>query len=339
MPEVSCSVIIPCRNEARFIESCLDSVLSTTYPLDELEVIVVDGMSDDGTREVLAAYAKRHPVVRMLDNLRRITPCALNIAVTNARGPVIIRLDAHNIYPPEYIGRSIDILNSSGADCVGGVWLTEARDRTLLAPGVEVALSHPLGVGNSMFRVGVDRPLWVDAIPFGCMRKDLFSTVGLFNESLDRSQDMDFWSRVRQAGGRILLDPSITSRHLARGTVDAFARHNFWNGYWVTWPIRQNRTRFALRHLAPLIFCGMLLALTVVGLFWAPSLWLAAALAAAYFSAVMIVSITAAVRRRDGRILLAGPMAFAILHFSYGIGSLWGLIKPVRPAASSATPQ
>jgi glycosyltransferase involved in cell wall biosynthesis len=332
--EPFCSVIIPCRNERGFIGSCLASILAGTYPLHRLEVIVVDGLSDDGTRETVTEYARRHAIVRVLDNPKQVTPSALNIAVANARGDVIVRLDAHALYPPDYIRRCVEILMSSGADCVGGVLTTRVRDRTVFASGIELALTHVLGVGNSKFRLGVKAPQWVDAVPFGCMRKELFLKVGLFNETLHRSQDWDFWNRVRRAGGKILLHPSIQCVYLARGTLEAICRYNFANGYWVTWPMRRAGTRFAPRHVMPLAFCVSLVAAGAGGILW-PGLWAFGLAVLGFYAALSIgVSAVAAVYRRNAGLLLTGPVAFAAMHFSYGLGSMWGMVRPMGEAAA-----
>jgi glycosyltransferase involved in cell wall biosynthesis len=324
------SIVIPCRNEAPFVRDCLDSVLAMEYPADRLEILVVDGMSTDGTRATLEEYARRHGIIRVLDNPQLITPAALNRGIRSATGEIVMRLDAHSVYPAEYVARSVAALEESGADCVGGVWVTTVRDGGWFAGGVRLTLTHPLGVGNARYRLGVREPCWVDAVPYGCFRRDIFVRAGLYNEVLERSQDFDLWSRIRDAGGRILLHPNIRSTYRARGRLADVCRYNFGNGFWVTWPIRLVGTRFSMRHLIPLAFVSLLLVGAAGGIVW-PALWSVAAVAgAAYLAATIAVSARAAARERDVRLVVTGPVAFAILHLSYGLGSLWGLIRPLR---------
>ena len=161
------SLILPCRNEESHIAACLDSLLASTYPRDDLELIVVDGDSDDRTRDIVARYAERHVCIRLLDNPKRIVPTALNIGIRAATGDVILRADAHALYPPEYVPRLVAALLASGADNVGGCVVTLPSDDSATASAIATALSHPFGVGNSWFRIGRARtPRWVDTVPY-----------------------------------------------------------------------------------------------------------------------------------------------------------------------------
>ncbi|HZR26246.1 MAG TPA: glycosyltransferase family 2 protein [Vicinamibacterales bacterium] len=326
----SVSIIVPCRNEAAFITDCLDSVLAMEYPHDRVEILIVDGMSDDGTRDIVAEYARRYEGVEMLDNPAKTTPAALNRGIRRATGELIVRLDAHSVYQRDYLTRSIDALRESGADCVGGVWVTAIRDDNWFASAVRLTLTHPFGVGNARYRLGASKPCWVDAVPYGCFHRDVFEKNGLYNEALDRSQDLDMWSRIRENGGRILLDPRIESTYRARGRMMDVWRYNFGNGVWVTWPMRLVGTRFRVRHLVPLAFVSALLIGGLVGFVWATAWRLTAFVAAAYLGVAVSVSLVQAARDRDLPLVLTGPLAFAVLHVSYGLGSLWGLVKPMR---------
>ncbi len=225
------SIVMPCRNEAAYIGPCLESVLATDYPLDRVEVLVADGRSDDGTREIVEGWAARHPCVRLLDNPARITPAALNMAIRAATGDVIIRMDAHGVYPRDYVSRLVDALQETGADNVGGVVVTLPADDTPVARGIALAFSHPLGVGNAYFRIGVAGPRWVDTVPFGCFRRELFERVGMFDEEMVRNQDDEFNLRVIGRGGRILLLPDVVSRYYARRSLGAVARMFYQYGY------------------------------------------------------------------------------------------------------------
>ena len=165
---------MPCRNEGNRIRECLESIVRNDYPKDQMEVLVVDGMSDDGTRATVAEYVARHPHIQLRDNAKAITPAALNIGIAEARGSIVIRMDAHVEYPANYISSLVDCLITSGADNVGGVCVTLPGKNTPLAKAIALGLSHPFGVGNSRFRIGSDVARWVDTVPFGCYRQGCF---------------------------------------------------------------------------------------------------------------------------------------------------------------------
>jgi len=300
------SVIVPCRNEKPFIADCLDSILANDYP--EKEIIVVDGMSGDGTREVLQKYP-----IRLLDNPKRITPSALNIGIRNATGEAILWMSAHNQYPPDYISQCVEHLED--ADNVGGIIETKGSGP------IAAALSHPFGVGNSAFRTHVKEPAWVDTVFGGCYRRDVFDRIGLFNENLVRGQDMEFNRRLKKAGGKILLVPSIVSTYHARSGFLPFCLHNFVNGVWAILPFLYSSViPVRLRHLVPLLF---VLALGVSALI---NLWVTVGIGAVYILCALIASIHAAVKHRDVTLVATLPFVFPALHATYGLGSLAGIL-------------
>lgn len=323
------SVVIPCRNERKHINRCLDSVIENDFPKEDLEILVVDGMSSDGTRDILAKYCEQYPFIHMLDNAGRITPKALNTGVRAAKGEIIVRMDAHTTYAPDYVSRCVNGLQQHGADNVGGVWVIEPTESTVFAEAIGVALAHPFGVGNAHYRLKPNAPMEVDTVPFGCYRRQVFERVGYFNEDLRRGQDMDFNVRLAAAGGRILLLPDVVSYYHPRTRWSAFVRHNLWNGIWVCYPLRYGSVAFSLRHLVPGAFVLFLLTTAGVGFVWVPS-WLATALGAgAYAVVAMIVSVSAAYVRRKPGLLLTLPLVFASLHLAYGIGTVTGALGVV----------
>jgi len=218
------SVIIPCREEQAHIGACLRSVLANDYPQDRIEILVVDGMSRDGTPAIVAEVAQEHATVKLLENPQRTVPAALNRGLREARGEIIMRMDAHALYPRDYISGLVAWLLSSGADNVGGVCVTVPANRTATARAIALALSHPFGVGDAQHRVGVQEARWVDTVPFGCYRRSSFDRVGGFDEELVRNQDVEFNHRLIRRGGRVLLVPGIKSYYYARGSLRQLAR-------------------------------------------------------------------------------------------------------------------
>src|SRR5438445_2856747 len=176
------SIVVPCRNEAKYVGRMLDSILANEYPRDRLEVLVVDGRSDDGTRDVIMDYAGRHAVIQLIDNPMRTTPCALNLGISRARGAIIMRMDAHAYYPPNYIADLVAWLEQSDADNVGGAWLTVPADATATARAIAAVLAPPFGIGNAHYRLGTNEPRDVDTVPLGCFRRVVFERGGMSDE-------------------------------------------------------------------------------------------------------------------------------------------------------------
>jgi glycosyltransferase involved in cell wall biosynthesis len=332
------SVIIPCRNEVRHIRACLESIAQSQYPSELLDVIVIDGMSDDGTRDVLQEFADNHSLIRVLDNPRLITPAALNIGIAAARGSVVMRMDAHSSYPPEYILHLVRWLDVSGAENVGGACLTEPANDSLMARAIAKALSHPFGVGNSHFRLGVTEPRWVDTVPFGCYRRSVFERIGGFDEDLTRNQDDEFNARLRRAGGRILLVPDVSSNYIARATLGKLWRMYYQYGLFKPLAVRKAMKAPTLRQLAPAAFVLVLALTTLLAFVHGVGPWPLIALLVVY--GVSVCAAAGSVARCAGaRVGLASIIVFPVLHFSYGLGYLLGLAELTLLRATSKNGQ
>ncbi len=325
---LSLSIVIPCRNERRFIAICLDSILENDCPKEALEILVVDGMSDDGTREVVASYSRRHDFIRLIDNPRRIIPCALNIGIAAARGKIVMRMDAHATYSREYISRCVDALERYGADEVGGVWQFVSPDDSLMSRAVTTALSHPFGSGTRIKGGSPVEPEWVDAVPLFCCRKDTLLRAGPINELLTRSEDMEFNNRLRKAGAKILMVPGVVISYYPRTDFHFFLMHNFDAGIWAVIPFAYSEVMpVSARHLIPLAFVLTILGCGLLGIAWPPARLLFASVLIAYAAANLATSIMVAVRNSDPRYAAVMPLTFAGIHFAYGLGSLWGLMR------------
>jgi glycosyltransferase involved in cell wall biosynthesis len=318
------SVLLPCRNEARYISACLDSILAGAYPPDQLEILVIDGNSTDGTAALVREYAQQHPQVRLLDNPRQIVPTALNIGIRAATGAIIARMDAHVVYPPEYLPRLVAALEETGVDNVGGCIMTLPADGTATAQAIAIALSHPFGVGNSHFRIGAREARFVDTVPFGCFRRELFTKLGMFDEELVRNQDDEFNYRILSHGGKIRLVPDVVCYYYARGSLAQLARMFFQYGAFKPLVARKVGRIMTLRQLVPAAFVVALLDAAVAGFFWRPA-WLAGLGLAATYAAAILVSSARVFRSHGVRCATALSVVFPVLHFSYGVGFLRGL--------------
>lgn len=320
------SVVVPCRNELRYIAACLDSILSSAYPADCLEILVVDGRSDDGTRAIIENYAARSPAVRLIDNPKGITPVALNMGIRAARGEIVVRMDVHVLYPPEYIPGLVAALQTSGADNVGAVLVTRPASDKPIPRAIAVALSHPFGVGNSYFRIGVTAPRWVDTIAFFCCRRSLFDRIGMFDEELVRHQDGEFNARLIGHGGRILLLPDIRSYYYARGSLRQVGRMYFQYGYFKPLVARKLRRIMTLRQMVPPLFVASLIGSALAGIWVPAAAILSAGIAGLYGTLIAACSIWAT-RRHGVKCALALAVVFPVLHVSYGLGFLRRLVE------------
>jgi len=319
------SIIIPCRQEVHWIRSCLESILANDYPHDRMEVLVVDGMSDDGTRAVIEEFAAANPIVRMLDNPKRITPAALNAGVAAARGEIIIRIDAHTEYPTNYISSLVAWLERSEADNVGGLLITLPANETATAKAIALGCTHPFGVGNAFFRTGVTEPREVDTVPFGCYRRDVFDRIGLFDEELVRNQDIEFNLRLCRAGGRILLVPDVVSRYRIRSSLRKLFQTHYQNGYFNVLVARKTRGRITFRHLVPPLFVLALLTTLALSFWFRPMKLLFLLILIAYLIPLLAFSAIAAFRH-GVRIGIMLALVFLTLHFSTGLGTLKGVL-------------
>jgi glycosyltransferase involved in cell wall biosynthesis len=332
------SVIIPCRNEARLLGPCLDSVLASTYPKHRIEILIADGRSDDGTREVIARYASSDPRIRLLDNPERIVSTGLNVAIRAASGEFVVRVDAHAVYPPDYIPHLLAALEETGAANVGGCIITLPGAEDVTARAIAVGMSHPLGVGNSRFRVGTSSPTWVDHVAFGCWRRTIFDQFGLFDEELVRGQDVEFNARLIRGGGRVLLLPDVTATYHARRSFRQVARMFYQYGYFKPLVARKAGRVMTARQLVPPLFVLVLGVTGLLSLWWWPAAVGFAVICGCYLTLVLSGAIQA-MRRHGFRFGVALLAVFSLMHFSYGIGYLvgiWDHILPFRRAPKPA---
>lgn len=240
------SIVIPIRNEAAYIERCLDAIVAQDHRA--LECWVVDGMSTDQTRQLLAPYLQKHAWIRCLDNPEQTAPYAMNYGLAQVSGEVIIRVDGHCEIAPDYVSRCLHLLNETGADCVGGPLVSQGDTRR--AQAIALAMSSPFGVGNARFRYS-QKPGWVDTLAFGAYRKAVFDTVGHFNPELTRNQDDEFNYRLRSAGCTIYLSPEIRAIYYTRGTYRKLWQQYQGYGLWKVRVMQQYPGSTQWRHLIP----------------------------------------------------------------------------------------
>lgn len=318
------SVIMPIRNEAGFIERSLEAVLAQDYPHDCFEVLIADGMSTDCTREIIHRVTEEHPdiAVRIIDNPGKIVPTGFNAALAQARGEIIVRVDGHTIIDSSYLRECVSALGRSGADNVGG--RMDAVGTTSFGQVVALATSSPFGVGGARFHYS-DQESWVDTVYMGVWRRGLFERLGGFDEELVRNQDDEFNYRTRAVGGKILLNPNIRSRYFNRSTPRALWRQYYQYGFYKVRVLQKHPAQMRPRQFVPPLFAlGTLLGAALAPLskplrrLWQMGL-------AAYALANIAASVKLA-HMNGWQHLKRLPLVFLILHFSYGLGFLAGLI-------------
>lgn len=317
------SIVMPVRNEEDFIEQGLRSVFVQSYPPELLEVIVVDGDSDDGTREIVERLGADAPFsLRLAANPKRIAPAALNIGIGESKGEVIVRIDGHCEIDRDYVANCVSHLLAGKADGVGGP--IETIGDGLRSGAIAAAMSSKFGVGGSAFRTVDDREMYVDSVAFPGYLRETLEKAGPFNEELVRNQDDEYNYRIRGMGGRILLSPDIRSRYYSRSSFGSLWRQYFQYGYWKVRVLQLHPGQMSLRQFVPPLFVAFIVISGLASVFFRPAIWLLAAVLILYAAVNLIASIIAGFRAGIAAIPLIS-FSYLILHFAYGSGFLKGL--------------
>ncbi|UVD79135.1 glycosyltransferase family 2 protein [Myroides albus] len=319
------SIICPTYNEEKYIDTCIDSLVKQDIDKEKIEVFFVDGNSTDSTVEIIKTYQKQYSWIKLLNNPERIVPYAMNYGIKASQSDIVMRIDAHSFYADNYISVLLNAIREFGATNVGAVCRTDVLNKNAKTLAIGEVLSNPFGVGNSLFRLGVDKITEVDTVPFGCYRKEVFDRYGLYNPKLVRNQDIELNKRIKRDGGRILLVPDTYCTYLARETYKALSKNNFQNGMWniLTVYYTNAMDSLSLRHFIPLLFVLSLVIPSLLGLIWAPFVILSVLSFVLYFLLVCIISIKAYMKNEVSICYMI--LTFYVLHISYGVGSLVGL--------------
>lgn len=295
----------------------------TDYP-GEIEYLFIDGGSTDSTLSILNEMKKEGYPLRVLNNPERNAASAMNIGIRASKGDYIVRVDAHAGFPEDYVKTLVTKMISSDDDVenVGGICLTLPAGSSSIARSIAYALSSPFGMGDSLFRIGVEETREADTVPFGCFRRSLFDRIGFFNENLIRNQDDEFNGRIIKNGGRILLLPDVKIKYYPRESFIKLSKMFFQYGFYKPLVGKCLGRPATLRQFAPPFFLialviPLLLSFFDVSFIWITSvvmiLWLMVALAAA--------------SRNSLSLFILSLAAFLIVHLSYGAGYLAGIFR------------
>jgi glycosyltransferase involved in cell wall biosynthesis len=320
------SVICPMYNEENYIAQLIDDMVNQDYPKEMIEILLVDGGSTDKTVEIAKNKIKDFPYFRVSHNPWKHVSHALNCGIKEAKGEIIMRIDAHSSYPVFYISTLLKSLIEYNADNVGGTWTTKTLTDTPVTRAIIKILSSPFGVGNSFFRTGIKKPVEADTVPFGCYKKEVLLKLGGYHEKLNRNQDIELNKRLKSIGGKILLIPMENFYYYARETFMGFARNNYQNGLWnlLTVFITKNLKSLSLRHFIPLIFILSVILPLIGGFLFHWYFYFISIFSLVFYSLFVLYT---ALKLSDGTGGIINIIkGFFILHFSYGFGSLVGLL-------------
>ncbi len=341
---------MPIRNEAAFIERSFGAILEQDYPSERYEVLIIDGMSDDKTRDLIHSLSESTSVsVRVIDNPQKIVPPAMNLGIRHARGEIIIRMDGHTVAALDYLTKCIEVMENTNADNVGG--RMDCVSDSLLGDSIGVATSHPFGIGGAKFHYAKEAQE-VDTVYLGCWRKETFQRYGLFDEYFLRTQDSEFNYRTRMLGGKIWLDPKIQSKYHNRASIPKLWKQYLQYGYWKTRLMYKLGGKLKLRHLAaPFLVSGLLIStiLSFIGIAIYLNQPELAYIAYAFFFTSMITPVSyvlalsvatlSSIRKSNFKKGVLTFFIFPIIHFSWGSGFLWGLLNRPDSRKFSAIPE
>jgi cellulose synthase/poly-beta-1,6-N-acetylglucosamine synthase-like glycosyltransferase len=315
------SVIIPCRNEERYISQCVDSIIKQVYG-GKVEVIIVDGVSDDNTLSIIGELTEGNSNIKLVTNIEKTTPQAMNLGLKAASYDLILRIDAHAIALPNFIQNNVETLfESDEVMCAGGKIINIYENK--ISYSIGMAMSSIFGVGNATFRVGGEKK-FVDTLAFGIYRKEVFDKIGGFDEDLIRNQDDDLNFRLTKEGYKILYNPEIQSEYYVRGSLKKLYKQYYQYGYWKVYVNKKHKTVTSIRQLVPLFF--------VLGLFLGvflsiltPIFWYLFLGGICFYSLLACVFAYKSSKKTSEILRIA--RIFPILHFSYGFGYLIGIIQ------------
>ena len=318
------TIILPIRNEAKYIKQTLESILYQKDIEQEIEILIVDGMSTDGTRDIIIKYQKDHPNIHLIDNPEKIVSTGFNRALNESKGAIIIRVDGHCEIAPDYIQKCLECLKKINADCVGGS--TEHVASGLVGKSIKIAQSSFFGVGGVSFRKKVEKGQYVDTLAFGAYKREVFDQLGGYDEELVRNQDDEYNFRMIQNDMKIWLDPSIKSTYTQRNSFRGLFKQYFQYGFYKIRVMQKRRGIASWRHVVPGLFVLTLLFGLSIFLFTGNTIPILS-LCLPYLSFSLFATILELIKTPSNFIsVMMLPLTFYILHISYGLGFLLGLV-------------
>lgn len=321
------SIVIPMLNEIDAIERCIRSVWEQDYPQDRVEIVVVDGLSSDGSRERVKDLMQIRANIRLLDNPLARTPVSLNIGARNSRGDVVIILGAHTRIKSDFIRQNITCMQTVQVPCSGGTQINTGE--TFLQQAIGYAMGSRLGIPSAPYRF-FRKPRFVDTVVYAAYKRELFEQVGYFDEKLHISEDAEFNWRIRKAGHRIYFSPDIVSYYYPRKNLRLLARQFFNYGILRINVVKKHRNAIKLLHLLPPVFLagsGLLAALafgSALALNALIAVWIL------YLVYILLASFITARQQRCYRHILVLPAVFLVMQLCWAAGFISGIFKTYK---------
>ena len=322
------AIVIPTLNEERFISRCLDSIIKQTFKFEKMDVMIIDGGSNDKTKDIVAKYQKSHQNIRFIENKKKIQSVAFNIGFKKSTAPYIIRLDAHAEYDSKYISLCIENLKQDEKrGNVGGRCNILPFNQSIWAQTNAILNHSRFGIGGAAFRVSNEAHN-TDTVPFGAFPRKVIDQIGGMREDLPRGEDNEYNSRIRKAGYKIFFDPNIFSSYFARPTLGASCKQMYANGNSIGYLYYIDREAIGIRHLVPFLFVVSGLFSIIISVLWSPFCYVFCGGLALYLIADAIASIMGA--KDNIKCTLPLFILFFCVHVSYGMGTIAGLIKGLK---------
>jgi len=330
------SIIIPCFNESLYLARCINSLLENDFPHNELEILIVDGGSTDGTIDIIKGYMEKFSFITLIHNRKRLKPIALNMGIKAAVGDVIMRIDAHAIYDKNYMSELVQGLYSEGVDNIGGIRDTYIpNEGSAMEITLSEAISHPIVVGGAYYRTGaISEKKLVDTVFCGCYRKEIFNKIGLFNEKLIRTQDREFNTRLIESGGKIMLDPNVRCTYYPRTKFLEYLKWNWKGAEWLGYAKRfTDCNMLSSRNYIPILFSLYVVSIVFIGLYFLVQdvsfvfLLIALLPLMLYFILVSKAGIGLFKRHKRFGVLVLFPLVAFLTHVLYGVAFLWGRMR------------
>jgi succinoglycan biosynthesis protein ExoA len=319
----SVSIVLPVRNEAKFIENCLESLVRQDYA-NITRILVFDGMSTDATKKIVLRFVAADRRIELHDNPRKVKPHALNQAAEMVQENVIVIADAHALYEPDYVTQCVNCLGSTGAANVGGPAIPSAGS-SYVSRAIVFAHESRFGIGVAKFRQRSYEG-YVDSVWPGAYRKGAFDEIAPFREELTRNEDIDRNARLRLRGYKVYVSPKIRATYFTRDSLSGLWHQNLANGCAVSQTLFINRRALSLRHLIPVVFLMAIIG-SILGAFVTPlALFALGGILASYLALCILFGIQVGLKH-GVRYVPIMPIMFWTIHFSYGLGTLWGLLK------------
>jgi len=327
MQKIDISIIIPILNEEKYIETCINSIINAN--IDNFELILIDGGSQDKTVDIIKEYQKRYRFIKLLHNPKKFTPISMNMGIESSIGDYIFIISAHAEYEDNYFSNLVKEIKRLNANCVGGLLDTKVKNSDKKSNSIKTILTHKFGVGNADFRVGGNKIKEVDTVAFGCYTKDSFKKFGLYDERLIRNQDIELNKRIINGGGKIYLIPHVKATYYARENFIGLSKNNFSNGKWniLTAYYTKSFNSLSPRHFIPLIFVLSLILPIMLSRININFLWIALLSFSSYLALVIMISSKLIDKESSFLYLVA---SFFTLHLSYGFGSLVGIFSVIK---------